>query len=70
MGLRSVNHIVSATAQGQELFPCSSVVSFPWQTALHKLQCETIPQGTVLHKLLECVNFPHTALLQAQPAPV
>jgi len=53
-------HFASATPSSSgrarlTLFPCSSVGSLPWETALLELlQPESFPRGAVLHKLLQC----------------
>lgn len=50
----SLSWVVSAPAQREESFPCSSAGSLPRETVLYELlHCESIPQATVLHKSLQ-----------------
>ena len=71
----SSSHVVSAAPSSSgggllTLFPCSSVGSLPQETVLHKLlQCESFPQAAVLHELLQRGSLPWGAVLQEQTAP-
>ena len=71
----SSSHVVSAAPSSSRgrlliLFPCSSMWSLPWETALQKIiQHEPFPQAAVLHKLLQHRSFPQGTVLQEQAAP-
>ena len=52
------------------LFPCSSVGSLPQGIVLHKLlQSESFPWAAVLHELPQRGSLPRRAVLQEQAAP-
>ena len=45
------------------LCPCYSMESLPQETVLHKvLQCVSFPQAVALHKLPQCRSFPRSAV--------
>lgn len=55
--------------QGEDsaLFTCPSMGSLPQDTVLHKLlQCESFPWIAFLHKLLQCGSPPQSSVLQEQ----
>jgi len=68
-------HVVSTAPSSSwggllTLFPCSSMGSIPQQTVLHKLlQREPFPWAAVVHKLPQRVSLPQGAVLQEQTSP-
>jgi len=60
----SSSHVVSSAPSSSgkgllTLFPCSSMRSLPQETVLHKLlQHESFPQVAALHELPQCGSFP------------
>ena len=71
----TASHVVSAAPSSSgggllTLFPCSSVGSLPQETVLCKLlQRGSFPQAAVLHEVLQRGSLPRAAVLQAQTAP-
>ena len=65
----SSSHVVAAAPSSSgagllTLFPCSSMESLPQETVLHKLlQRESFPRATVLHKLFQHGSLPWGAVV-------
>lgn len=51
-------------------FPCSTMRSLPWKTALQELPRKSFSQAAILSKLFQCGSIPQNAFLQEQPVPV